>query len=220
MSTVGASVAAPRLHLWALTLGAMTLAGAWAGPLPTLAPSSFAAHMGMHVLVVAVAAPLLALAVTGSRWDPAARRPALFAPLPAAVLELVVIWGWHTPLLHQAARSAPAALALEQGSFLAVGLLVWLSCFGGERRRSGRSAAGIVGLLLTSMHMTLLGALLTLAPRPLYPHAPAGPAGLTALDDLHLGGMLMLLGGGSAYLLGALYLLSGLLRDAEGGSAP
>ena len=39
-----------------------------------------------------------------------------------------------------------------------------------------------VGLLLTAMHMTLLGALLALTPRPLYEHAGGLPQ-LTPLED-------------------------------------
>ncbi|MDT8387822.1 MAG: cytochrome c oxidase assembly protein [Thiogranum sp.] len=206
---------------WILGLGFAALAAAWAGPLPGLVPASFTAHMAMHVLVVAVAAPLLALGVAGSRFDPAMRAPALFAPLPAAIIEMLVIWSWHAPLLHDASRSQTAALMLEQGSFLLAGLLVWLSAFGGDRgQQPARAAAGIIGLLLTSMHMTLLGALLTLSPRLLYVHAHTGAAGTAMLEDMQLGGMLMLLGGGTAYLAGGLYLLAGLLRYNRGQELP
>lgn len=200
-----------------LLLGLLILAAAWFGPLPGLAPQAFAAHMSMHLGVVAAAAPLFALGLGGSRWDPARALPWLFAPIPASILELVVVWGWHAPQLHHAAGSDPRMLALEQGMFLAVGLLLWLSAFGGADAR-GRRAAGIGGLLLTSMHMTLLGALLALSPRVLYPHTD-GALGLTALEDQHLGGVLMLLAGGSAYLAGGLYLLLGLLREGAARTA-
>jgi cytochrome c oxidase assembly factor CtaG len=53
----------------------------------------------------------------------------------------------------------------EQTAFLVSGLLVWISVFGGDpAQRHTRIASGIAALLLTSMHMTLLGALLALAP--------------------------------------------------------
>ena len=61
------------------------------------------------------------------------------------------------------------------------------------------------------MHMTLLGALLALTPRPLYAHA-GGSRGLTPLEDQHLGGAIMLLVGGLSYLAGGLWLTAGLLR--------
>lgn len=201
------------IRRWLLIMGLLVLAVAWLGPLPGLAPQAFVAHMTMHVAVVAVAAPLLAIGLAGSRFDPVRVAPWLFAPILASVIELVVVWAWHAPLLHHAARHVPWALAVEQATFLAAGLLVWLSAFGGEpHQQAHRAGVGIIGLLLTSMHMTLLGALLTLASRPLYPHGATALFGLTPLEDQQLGGVLMLLCGGSAYLLGGLYLLTGLLR--------
>jgi len=197
------------------------LAAAWLGPLPGLAPRAFSAHMTMHVAVVALAAPLVAVGLAGGRLDPVRRVPRLFAPIPASIVELAVVWAWHTPALHDAARGGGAALALEQGSFLATALAVWLAAFGGDPRpgptRDGRRAAGIAGLLLTSMHMTLLGALLALAARPLYGHLHGGWGGLTPLEDQHLGGAIMLLGGGACYLAGGLALAAGLVRGRRHG---
>jgi putative membrane protein len=191
---------------------------AWLGPLPALARHSFAAHMAMHMTVVAIAAPMLALGLAGSKADPITRAPRLFSPLSASVLEFGVVWAWHAPVLHHAARHAVAMRVLEQGSFLCVGLLLWLAAFGGGPQQSReRTAAGIGSLLLTSMHMTLLGVLLAGATRPLYAHgdahAAAMPMGLEALQDQHVGGVLMLAVGGVAYLGGALWLLARLLRQ-------
>lgn len=202
-----------------LILGAVILAIAWLGPLPALARTGFFAHMTMHMAVVAVAAPLLAFGIAGGRLDPVRRAPGLFSAIPASVLELVVVWAWHAPVPHHLARQSPWGMAAEQGTFLAAGLLLWLSAFGG--RSGNRTAAGVVALLLTSMHMTLLGALLALAPRPVYEHAH-GAFGLTPLEDQHLGGAIMLLVGGASYLVGGLYLMMGLLKGralATGGRA-
>jgi putative membrane protein len=184
-------------------LGVLALVAAWLGPLPAMASRSFAAHMTMHMLVVAVAAPLLAAGVAGGLLDPARARPHLFAPVPASLVELAVVWAWHAPLLHQAARHGAVTLALEQGTFLAAGLLLWLSARGG---------AGVFALLFTSMHMTLLGALFSLAPRMLYPHAAGALAGMSPLADQQMGGAIMLLVGGASYLAGGLWLTAGLLR--------
>ena len=200
-----------------LVLGLLTLAAAWLGPLPLLARDAFFAHMTMHMAVVAVAAPLLALGVGGGRFDPARAAPGLFAPVQASLVELVIVWAWHTPALHHAARHHQTAFIAEQGMFFIAGVYLWLSAFGGDGSKiKNRNAAGVVGLLLTAMHMTLLGALLALAPRPLYTHVnerAGGFAGLAPLDDQHLGGAIMLLVGGLSYLFGGLWLTVRLLRE-------
>jgi putative membrane protein len=199
----------------ALVSGLAALSAVWLGPLPELARHSFAAHMTMHMGVVAVAAPLLALAVAGGPFDPVCRVPALFAPIPASLVELVVVWLWHAPSLHHAARHVPLLRALEQATFLATGLLLWLSVLGGSREtRASRLGSGVMALLLTSMHMTLLGALLALPPRPLYVHADHDPA--SALADQHWGGAIMLVVGGVVYLLGGLALSAQLLQRRAG----
>ena len=199
-----------------LLLGLLTLAAVWLGPLADTARRAFSAHMLMHMGVVAVAAPFLALGVTGGRFDLVLKMPRLFAAIPASVLELVVVWTWHAPALHHAARYSTIGLIAEQGMFLISALLLWLSAYGGNDRHDARRAAGVVGLLLTSMHMTLLGALFALAPRAIYVHAD-GFAGLTPLADQGLGGAIMLLMGGVSYLLGGLGLMAGLLKTKEAG---
>lgn len=193
-------------------LGLLVLAAAWFLPLPAILPGPFAAHMTMHILVVAVAAPLLALCLAGGRHDPVRRWPAWFPPIPLSVVELLAVWAFHAPALHHAARHTTAGLVIEQSTFLASALLVWLSACGGRPGRS-RAASGVVALLLTSMHMTLLGALLALAPRPLYAHVHAGAGSRgDPLADQHLGGAIMLVGGGAAYLAGGVWLTAALLR--------
>lgn len=194
-----------------LTLGVATLAASWLGP-PLAAHWTFSAHMIGHVGVVAVAAPLLALGVGGGRLDPVPRAPWLFAAIPASLLELAVVWAWHAPALHHAARHVAPWGVAEQATFLATSLLVWLSALGGTpSQRAARAVEGVAALLLTSMHMTLLGALLALAPRALYPSCGGAP-GLSALADQHLGGAVMLVVGGASYLLGGVWLTGSLLR--------
>jgi putative membrane protein len=201
-----------------LGAGLGVLAVAWFGPLPSLTTNSFAAHMTMHIAVVAVAAPLLALAMAGTKTDPVGAIPSLVAAIPASMAELVVVWAWHLPALHHAARHQTGAFILEQGSFVIAGVLLWIAAIGGnhEQRRL-RAGSGIVALLFTSMHMTLLGALFALANRPLFEHTP--PVGTsTAITDQQLGGVIMLLVGGASYLLGGLGLTAVAL-GAKGAAA-
>jgi putative membrane protein len=192
--------------------GVSTLAAAWLGPLPAAAPRFFSAHMLMHMAVVAIAAPLMAAAIAGGRFDPARRCPLVFSAVPASVLELIVVSVWHAPDFHHVARASHAGLIAEQSMFLAAGLLMWISAFGGAPGLPGRVGSGIVALLLTSMHMTLLGALLALAPRPLYVHMATSSSHDAALAQQQLGGVLMLAIGGTSYLAGGLVLAARLLN--------
>jgi len=193
--------------------GLTVLALAWLGAPHAVAPGPFSAHMIAHMAVVAVAAPLLAAAAAGSAFDPVRAAPGLFAPIPASFVELVLVWAWHAPVLHESARLHAWAFAAEQGTFLFAGLLLWLSALGGDRGRgTDRRAAGVTALLFTSMHMTLLGALFAVTPRPLYEHAQHGVSAGAALADQHAGGVIMLLAGGASYMAGALYLMARLLR--------
>ncbi|MBC8130250.1 MAG: cytochrome c oxidase assembly protein [Rhizobiaceae bacterium] len=223
-----------RLHLWPLVLALSLLALLWFGPLPARAQGSFAAHMVMHMGVVAIAAPLLAIGLA-RLW------PGLMAGIPAGLAlaasfaEFVVIWGWHAPALHDAARVEMPLFVAEQASFLLAGLFVWATALGtaeegprgktgagGDTSGLGARAAGVAGLLMTSMHMTLLGALLLFSPRPLYACADlcSPAASMTPLEDQALGGVIMLVVGGAAYLTGGLVLLASVLRGPPGSAMP
>lgn len=196
-----------------LLAGLACLALIWGGPLLGQWRDSFTAHMVAHMGVVAIAAPLLALGLAGTRWD-ISGRSALFSPLPASILDLCVVAAWHAPAMRAAATAFPLVTAAEQASFLAAGLVLWLACLGqGGTGRHERSAAGALGLLFTSIHMTLLGALLTLSPRPLYGAGEVTCFGisLSAQADQQFGGVAMLLIGAAAYMAGGLALLARVL---------
>ena len=122
---------------------------------------------------------------------------------------MLVVWGWHVPALHTAAALRPGAFALQQVTFLLAGILVWLPGFARGRRAA---AAGAAALIASFVHMTMLGVLLALAPRPIYPAEVCGGAlGLDPLADQRLGGALMAVMGGFVYLGGAICSIARLL---------
>jgi len=172
-----------------------------------LAPLGMTGHMTGHMIAVAVAAPLLAFGLAGGALDPARRWPRVVTPMAMMLVELVAVWSWHVPALRRLADGTPAFAATEHATFLIAGLLLWSAVVHTPHR-----AAGIGALLLTSMHMTLLGVLIGLAPRPLYAMHHAAFPGLDPLTDQQLGGVAMLVIGGVSYFLGGLALLAGLLR--------
>lgn len=158
----------------------------------------FPAHMVRHMGLVAVAAPMLVIGF------PSVTSIFAVSPLAATVFEFVIIWGFHLPALHEGAAFNTGFYFVEQGLFLLAGLCVWAGCL------RGGGLAGAGGLLLTSMHMTLLGALLTLAPRVLYV-----PGCVGSLAEQQLGGMLMLAIGTPVYLIGGLWLTGTALQETK-----
>ncbi|MBV0892304.1 cytochrome c oxidase assembly protein [Paracoccus sp. Z118] len=183
-----------RILALALLLGVLSpLAASRSG-------GSILIHMGVHLALVAAIPALLA-----------PRLPVHVGAgllLAAAGLELLAVWGWHLPGPHMWARVSTGGWLLEKASFLAAGLAVWAVAAGAG------ALGGVAVLLFTSMHMTLLGAILTLAPRDLYGGLCAGWFGLTALQEQQLAGAAMAGIGGAIYLVAALARLGPTLRRA------
>lgn len=210
----------------ALTAGLAVLAAIWLGPLLAAWRGSFAAGMVAHMGVVAVASPLIAIGLP-DRWRPehwwaGAAMPAVL-PVLASLLELIAVWGWHAPAMREIAEGSLAGTVAEQATFLAVGILLWSTSFAspagpGPGQRI-HAAAGAGALLLTSIHMTLLGALLALSPRPLYGEGEVTCFGivLDAGQDQQLGGVIMLLVGAVVYLAGGVTLASRLVGESTTG---
>jgi putative membrane protein len=198
----------------ALVSGLIVLFALWVLLLPLADRSSFSVHMIAHMGVVAGAAPLIAIGLSGTRFDFSAGRRWL-TPLTASLMELFAVWIWHIPVLRALSEASPFLAAFEQAVFFAAGLSLWLSCLGGAvTGREERRLAGTFGLLFTSMHMTLLGALLALSPRPLYGDGEVSCFGVTlsAAVDQQAGGVVMLLVGAAVYLAGGVALLARTLN--------
>ena len=196
--------------------GLFVLAVIWCGPLLDQWRDSFAAHMLAHMGVITIAAPLIAFGL------PRPSRPLtgieLFLPVSASVLELLAVWGWHAPAARALAQTSTIAMACEQATFLAVGVFLWWTSFG-DRNNRKHAMVGAGALLLTSIHMTLLGALQALSPRTLYGSGDVTCFGLalSAAEDQQLGGIVMLLIGALVYSAGGLFLMARVLSNAGRG---
>lgn len=191
----------------AALLGLFALALVWLGPLLGTDRGSFTAHMLAHMGVIAIAAPLLGYAAAPLLRD---RLPPMLA-IWASLAEFVVVWVWHSPLMRELAEGSTAVTVAEQASFVAVGLLLWGSCF------AGRPGVGAIALLFTAMHMTLLGALLALSTRPLFGGGEVTCLGFTLgpMMDQGAGGVTMLGVGMIVYLCGGLYLAGQVLAPGD-----
>jgi putative membrane protein len=212
--------------------GWSALAAALLSPLDTWAETSFALHMVQHELLMVVAAPLLvmskpleawtwslaprwrrALAAMGHARPLAALWHALTDPVGAWTFHAVALWAWHIPALFSLALRDPAVHALQHSCFLFSALAFWWSVLARGVRRA--QAPAVASLFITMLHTGALGALLTFAPSPWYPHSDAlNPIGLTALEDQQLGGLVMWVPGGLAYLVAGLATVAAWLSPA------
>lgn len=202
----------PAVTHVALTAGLVLLAMIWGGPLLDAWRDSFAAGMVAHMGVVALAAPLIAIGLP-ERLRPGASMPAAL-PVIASLVELAAVWGWHAPSMRIVAETSALGTVAEQASFLGAGLLLWSTSFAAPEART-HALTGAGALLLTSMHMTLLGALLSLSSRPLYGAEEVTCFGLVlgAAQDQQLGGVIMLAVGAMVYLAGGLFLMGRVLSS-------
>jgi Predicted membrane protein len=190
----------------ALAGGIGVLLVLFVSPLCALTVALFSARATHHILLVAVAAPLLALAFP---LREGARERVSVSALSA--LHAAILWFWHVPQVYAAAISEAVPYWTMQLTLLASAFFLWRSVL--VSRRTGEA---LVGLLATVIQMGMLGALLTLAPTPLYPpHFSTTQAfGLSPLADQQLAGLIMWVPAALPYLAAALLILSERLGRA------
>ncbi|WP_051340586.1 cytochrome c oxidase assembly protein [Azospirillum halopraeferens] len=197
------SAAGPACFLTGWTLVALALVS----PLCRMAAALAWAHMVQHVILVALAPPLLVIGALLAL--PAHRRLPRCGPLAAGALYAVAIWGAHAPVVYQGALDGATAHVLLVFGLLAVSALFWYAAIGGAVRPDAGAAApgaAVIAILCALIQTGVLGALLTFAPSPWYPVFADRTAawGLTPLEDQQLAGLIMWVP------MGAIYLAAGL----------
>jgi len=213
---IGALAVGLAFALWRTRGGArasgvaaiLVLAVVFVSPLCALSSALFAARTVHHVLLVAVAAPLIAWLLPARRGGPLAL---------ATAAQAAVFWGWHAPPAYGWALSGDAAYWLMQLSLLGTAVWFWAAV----RRASAPGA--VAALLLAMVAMGLLGALLTFTGQPVYaPHfLTTAPWGLTPLEDQQAAGLIMWAPAAAVYLAAALWVLGRWLGpDARAGARP
>ncbi len=206
-----ALLAGAHLFLQRRDTGRGLLAGGWAvaafafvSPLCALSVSLFSARVAQHMLLILAAAPLIA-----SRWP--MRRPPLWR---ATALFFLFLWFWHMPAPYDATFRSGALYWAMHVSLFGSAILLWAALL--AYAREGAPAALVAGAV-SSMQMGLLGAVLSLAGRPLFaPHYLTTAAwGFTPLSDQQLGGVIMWVPGIFLFLWLALRTAAGALSEAR-----
>jgi len=223
----GSGRAIRRLDAVRFALGWAATACALWSPIDALAARSFGMHMVQHELLMVVAAPLFVTARVYEAWGWALPRGGarvlasvaagwrrLAAPWSAWWTHAVAVWVWHVPAFFLAALSSVWLHDLQHISFFASALLFWWAVF--ERRGRTRDLTSIALLLTTMLHTSALGFFLTFAQTAWYATAEAAPFALTALEDQQLGGLVMWVLGGLAYVAAALAIVAQWLAPERG----
>jgi putative membrane protein len=195
----------PRRSALAFYAGWAITAFALLSPICALSVALFSARVAQHVVLILIAAPLLASAL-----PQAGRR----RPLLAGAALSAALWFWHTPGPYAATFESDGIYWLMHATLFGGAIVFWRACL---HAPNGGTAA--VALLLVAVQMSLLGALLTFAPHPLFaPHLLTTEAwGLSQLSDQQLGGALMWAPGGLVFLAVALGVINLALSRLENG---
>jgi putative membrane protein len=163
-------------------------------PLCALSVSLFSARVGQHAVLLLIAAPLIAYALPA----PARRyeRPALWI---SACAFFFALWFWHMPAPYDATFDSTAIYWAMHFTLFGSGLILWRALI---HHSAAVTADVLAAGIFTSMQMGLLGAVLSLASRPLfYPHLIAPYSwGMTPLQDQALGGVIMWVPGIALFL--------------------
>jgi len=194
-------------------------------------------HMVQHMLLMGVAAPLLVLGTPFlvslwalplpvrrrygrvkrwiERWRPT--RYLLWQPLLMWSLFGFTLWIWHLPVLYEATLYDDLFHDFQHFTFVAVSCLFWRILLDPVSRLRLSRGLGVVYLFITSLHATLLGVFMTLAPKVWYPfyESRAPRWKLSGLEDQQIAGLIMWMPACMIYALVAAVLLGLWLRDDE-----
>lgn len=199
----------------AFYLGWFALALGLLSPICALSVSLFSARLTQHMWLVAIAAPVLALAGFDARNEPARK----LTPFTAAGLFAVALWAWHWPALYAQTFASDLTYWAMHITLTGTAILLWRALLVPAREHA---LARVVAGFVTLTHMGLLGALIAFAPRPLYtPHLLTAPVWkLTALEDQQLGGLIMWIPASVVFLVVALVTAYSVVRETDSETKP
>lgn len=169
------------------------------------------AHMGQHLLMMDLAAPLLLLGLRSPVYAFMLPRPllvplarsrvirAIFAfirkPLVAAAIFVLTMWLWHLAPAYDAALRSPILHALQHQCFLIAGMIFWLPVLEPWHRRVPGGFWKIGYIAGTRLMTMFVGFALVATTNPIYDGFYGNRStlhGITPLDDQQMAGTLMM----------------------------
>ena len=187
----------------ALVVGMGIAAATALPPLATWGQELFAFHMTQHLLLIALAAPLVVL----GGWELRLR------PVYAWILFVGVFLFWHWPTAFRWAAIHNLTL-LEMASVFLAAIAFW-SCALGEGRLSDGGRALVV--MTAAVATDLPGVVMLFAPVAFcsMPGERAGAFGLSPIQDQQLAGMLMWVPANLVFFGIATFLFARWIKDPE-----
>jgi putative membrane protein len=169
-------------------------------PMGPLAAQLFAFHMGQHLVLIALAAPLAVLG--GLQWR--------MRPVFAWVLFVGIFLFWHIPAAFQQAALHHATL-LELASILAAAIAFWSTVLAENPLSDGARALMV---MTAAVATDLPGVVMLFAPRAIcvMPGENAAAFGLTPLEDQQIAGLLMWVPANLAFFGIATFLFARWIR--------
>ena len=198
---------APRRRAVAFAGALLIMLLALNGPLHDLSDHSlFSAHMVQHLVLTLAFPPLLLYGTPAWVVQPLLVPRAVFRfaawatrPLPAGLMFLAPISLWHFPVFYEAALRHHGLHIMQHLVFIATSVLMWWPVLSPVPELPRISYPAQMGyLFLLGIPMSVVGALITLSDRVLYPFYATAPRiwGLSPLADQQIGGLLMWVPGG------------------------
>lgn len=180
------------------------------GPLDPLAEDLLMAHMGQHLLIADLAAPLLLVGARSPVYAFLLPRPALVPlarnrplraafrflrqPVVAIPVWIVVLYSWHIGFMFEGALANDFVHVLQHQSFVAGSLLVWWSVIEPHRRRLPGGLWKVPYLLGARLAGMFLGMAFIIMQAPAYDQylRNAAAHGWSPLTDQQIAGAMML----------------------------
>ncbi|MBS0277982.1 MAG: cytochrome c oxidase assembly protein [Proteobacteria bacterium] len=173
--------------------GVAAVAVAILPPLSGVAAQLFSAHMAQHLLLIAVAAPLLAASRAFESLQRFAAVRKLTQPVTAWVGFVGIFLFWHWPTAFQWAARNEATILLEHASILFAALLFWSVALSSRGQAWLSYGARALFVMTAAVVTDLPGVIMLFAPRAIcvMPGENAPAFGITPLEDQQIAGLLM-----------------------------
>ena len=226
-----------RRHAVAFAFGYTAAFLALVSPIDAISDELQWMHMIQHMVLMNVAAPLMVfgspslvalwalplewrqriskLKRTAEPWSP--RGYILWQPLLLWSVYAFTMWIWHLPRFYEAALHHQRLHDFQHLSFFLVSCLFWRLLLDPIRRLRLSKGVGVFYLFTTSLHATILGVLMALAPSLWYPFYSDKTAvwNVSPLEDQQIAGLIMWMPACMIYAVVAAILFGLWLAESE-----